>query len=63
MTRIVQRNDWRKQETANMARECLRTLVVGRGKLSEAAYDEFKACYHAAIVRVEGPNEAMASRR
>jgi phospholipid-translocating ATPase len=61
MARIVQRNDWLEEETANMAREGLRTLVVGRRKLSEATYRDFKARHHAASVRLEGRNEAMAS--
>ena len=30
MARIVQRDDWLEEETANMAREGLRTLVVAR---------------------------------
>lgn len=59
MARIVQRNDWLEEETANMAREGLRTLVVGRRKLSVAAYEDFKARYHAASVRLEGRNEAV----
>jgi phospholipid-translocating ATPase len=61
MARIVQRNDWLEEETANMAREGLRTLVVARRKLSEAVYEDFKARYHAASVRLEGRNEAMAA--
>ena len=61
MAKIVQRNDWLEEETANMAREGLRTLVVARRKLSEAAYEDFKARYHAASVRLEGRNEAMAT--
>ena len=61
MARIVQRNDWLEEETANMAREGLRTLVVARRRLSEAAYEDFKTRYHAASVRLEGRNEAMAA--
>lgn len=61
MAKIVQRNDWLEEETANMAREGLRTLVVARRKLSEAAYEDFKARHHAASVRVEGRTEAMAA--
>ncbi|EEY14008.1 phospholipid-transporting ATPase [Verticillium alfalfae VaMs.102] len=34
MTSIVAENDWLDEETANMAREGLRTLVVGRRRLS-----------------------------
>jgi phospholipid-translocating ATPase len=61
MAKIVQRNDWLEEETANMAREGLRTLVVARRKLPEAAYEDFKARHHAASVRLEGRNEAMAA--
>jgi phospholipid-translocating ATPase len=41
MAKIVQRNDWLEEETGNMAREGLRTLVIGRKKLSAEAYDNF----------------------
>ncbi|EDU46363.1 MgtA Cation transport ATPase [Pyrenophora tritici-repentis] len=41
MTSIVAANDWLDEETANMAREGLRTLVVGRKKLSAQIYQEF----------------------
>jgi phospholipid-translocating ATPase len=61
MARIVQRNDWLEEETANMAREGLRTLVVARRKLSEAVYADFKERYHAASVHLEGRNEVMAA--
>jgi len=60
MTKIVQRNDWLEEECANMAREGLRTLVVGRKKMSEEAYTTFKEQYHQASVRVDGRNDAMA---
>ena len=61
MARIVQRNDWLEEETANMAREGLRTLVVARRRLSEATYEDFKTRHHAASVRLEGRNEAMVA--
>ncbi|KAJ4480845.1 protein transporter [Lentinula aciculospora] len=48
MARIVQRNDWLEEETGNMAREGLRTLVVARKRLSAAAYKEFEEKYHVA---------------
>ncbi|TCD66254.1 putative aminophospholipid-translocase [Steccherinum ochraceum] len=60
MAKIVQRNDWLEEETANMAREGLRTLVMARRKLSEQAYAEFKEAYRQASVQLEGRNEAMA---
>jgi len=60
MVKIVQRNDWLEEETANMAREGLRTLVMARKKMSQGAYDEFAAQYHEASIQTEGRNEAMA---
>lgn len=60
MARIVQRNDWLEEETGNMAREGLRTLVVGRKKLSSNLYQEFAAAYHNASIQVEARNEAMS---
>jgi phospholipid-translocating ATPase len=61
MVKIVQRNDWLEEETANMAREGLRTLVMARKRLSAQLYSEFKARYHQASVSLEGRNEAMAA--
>ncbi|KAK7684500.1 hypothetical protein QCA50_012447 [Cerrena zonata] len=58
MAKIVQRNDWLEEETANMAREGLRTLVMARRKLSASSYEEFKEQYHQASIRLEGRNEA-----
>lgn len=59
MAKIVQRNDWLEEETANMAREGLRTLVMARRKLSASSYEEFKERHHQASIRLEGRNEAM----
>lgn len=60
MAKIVHRNDWLEEECANMAREGLRTLVVGRKRLSEEAYMTFKDNHHDASIQLEGRNEAMA---
>ncbi|KAF5335007.1 hypothetical protein D9611_010004 [Ephemerocybe angulata] len=59
MMKIVQRNDWLEEETANMAREGLRTLVVARKRLSAQLYNEFASRYHAASIKLEGRNAAM----
>lgn len=48
MTKIVEKNDWLDEECGNMAREGLRTLVIGRKKLSEYDYSLFKDNYEAA---------------
>ncbi|CDO93100.1 unnamed protein product [Kluyveromyces dobzhanskii CBS 2104] len=45
MTSIVVRNDWLEEETSNMAREGLRTLVIGRKKLSTNLYEQFEKEY------------------
>jgi phospholipid-translocating ATPase len=45
MAKIVQKNDWLEEETGNMAREGLRTLVLGRKKLSQDAYEDFDRRY------------------
>lgn len=44
-----------------MAREGLRTLVVGRRRLTEQAYSIFKERHHQASIRLEGRNEAMTA--
>ena len=41
MTSIVQYNDWLEEETGNMAREGLRTLVVAKKSLSHDQYQDF----------------------
>ncbi|KAL7753214.1 putative aminophospholipid-translocase [Sorochytrium milnesiophthora] len=60
MARIVQYNDWLDEECGNMAREGLRTLVIGRKRLSEEAYQEFESRYRAAKVSVHDRNAAVA---
>lgn len=61
MARIVQRNDWLEEETGNMAREGLRTLVVARKRLLPQHYAAFRQRHHEASIRLEGRNEAMAT--
>lgn len=48
MASIVNANDWLDEETGNMAREGLRTLVIARKKLSPNALDEFVKHYNEA---------------
>lgn len=60
MSQIVQKNDWLDEECANMAREGLRTLVVGRKRLSEEAYKTFESRYKdAQVLGTEDRNEAI----
>ena len=60
MTSIVAANDWLDEETANMAREGLRTLVVGRKKLSEQQYQDFSARYKQASMSLRDRDSSMA---
>lgn len=59
MSSIVAANDWLDEETANMAREGLRTLVVGRKKLSAAQYHEFSNGYQEASLAINGRDAGM----
>ena len=60
MTSIVAANDWLDEETANMAREGLRTLVVGRKRLSVQQYQEFSSSYKDASVAINGRDAGIA---
>ncbi|CAN8095462.1 unnamed protein product [Discula destructiva] len=59
MGSIVASNDWLDEETANMAREGLRTLVVGRKRMSPAEYQEFKSKYSEASLAISGRDPGM----
>lgn len=59
MGSIVAANDWLDEETANMAREGLRTLVVGRKRLSAGQYREFSSKYQEASVAINGREANM----
>lgn len=59
MGSIVAANDWLDEETANMAREGLRTLVVGRKRLSLDQYGEFSRTYQDAALAINGREAAM----
>ncbi|KAB8416363.1 hypothetical protein FH972_024882 [Carpinus fangiana] len=60
MSSIVASNDWLDEETGNMAREGLRTLVVGRKRLSPESLEAFTSEYRAASVSLHGRDAAMA---
>jgi phospholipid-translocating ATPase len=60
MTSIVAANDWLDEETANMAREGLRTLVVGRKRMSMQQYQEFLANYKEASLSLNNRDTGMA---
>ncbi|KAK5993661.1 Phospholipid-transporting ATPase NEO1 [Cladobotryum mycophilum] len=59
MSSIVAANDWLDEETANMAREGLRTLVVGRKKLSYQQYQEFSSQYQEASLSITNRDAGM----
>ena len=59
MAPLVQRNDWLEEETGNMAREGLRTLVLGRKKLTLSEYEHFDKKYQEAKVRVMDRAESL----
>lgn len=61
MTTIVAANDWLDEETANMAREGLRTLVVGRRKLSTQQYADFTSGYKEASMSFQSRDANMAN--
>ncbi|KAL8694532.1 MAG: hypothetical protein Q9218_000863 [Villophora microphyllina] len=60
MTSVVAANDWLDEETANMAREGFRTLVVGRRKLSARQYQDFSADYKEASLSLQSRDARMA---
>ena len=60
MTTIVAANDWLDEETANMAREGLRTLVVGRKKMSTQQYQDFASAYKLASLSLLNRDDSMA---
>ncbi|KAK8200682.1 putative aminophospholipid-translocase [Zalaria obscura] len=60
MTSIVAANDWLDEETGNMAREGLRTLVIGRKALSSQQYSAFYSAYSEASLSLGNRDSAMA---
>lgn len=59
MMKIVIPSDWLEEECANMAREGLRTLVIGRKVLSQEFYQEFRYQFDAAKVSIVDRSECM----
>lgn len=60
MSAIVATNDWLDEETANMAREGLRTLVIGRRPLSHSQYHAFVTAYTEAGLSLDQRDEQKA---
>lgn len=59
MAPIVQHSHWLEEETDNMAREGLRTLVVGRKKLNALLYEDFAREYNQASLAMQGRDAQM----
>lgn len=62
MSKIVQNNDWLEEETGNMAREGLRTLVIARKKLSIKAYKQFDKEYNEACLAMLNREEEINTK-
>lgn len=60
MTTIVAANDWLDEETGNMAREGLRTLVIGRKPLTNQQYTAFSTAYSEASLNLQNRDSEMA---
>ncbi|KAL8917387.1 MAG: hypothetical protein Q9208_007972 [Pyrenodesmia sp. 3 TL-2023] len=60
MTSIVATNDWLDEETANMAREGFRTLVIGRRRLSPQQYQDFSFQYKEASLSLQARDTRVA---
>lgn len=61
MTTIVQYNDWLNEESGNMAREGLRTLVVAKKSLSIEQYHDFETKYNAARLSISDRIQRVAT--
>jgi phospholipid-translocating ATPase len=61
MQKLVVANDWMEEECANMAREGLRTLVVGRRRLSEELWSEFDEAFKIADTQLSDRDVAKAA--
>ncbi|ODV80892.1 phospholipid-translocating P-type ATPase [Suhomyces tanzawaensis NRRL Y-17324] len=59
MSAIVNTNDWLDEETGNMAREGLRTLVIGKKRLSSHLYENFVQDYKKATLSMHDRDSAM----
>jgi len=61
MQAIVQYNDWLEEETGNMAREGLRTLVVAKKVLSVDQYHDFEVRYNQAKMSTHDRSSKMSA--
>lgn len=63
MKNIVKENDWIEEETDNMAREGLRTLVIAKKIISESEFLKFSEAYNAAKISLVERNEKMLAEQ
>ena len=61
MQKLVAANDWMEEECANMAREGLRTLVIGRRSLTDELWNEFEGAFHVAETHLADRDSAKAA--
>jgi len=61
MQKLVVANDWMEEECANMAREGLRTLVIGRRRLTEDLWTEFEEAFNLADTQLADRDAAKAA--
>ena len=59
MLKIVQANDWLDEETGNMAREGLRTLVIGRKRITPQQFEDFEVKYKEALISMISRDTAI----
>lgn len=59
MLNIVDHSDWLEEETSNMAREGLRTLVIGKKRLTEKLLKDFEDSYNEASLSMYNREELM----
>src|SRR5690606_6001190 len=59
MKKIVKENDWAEEETDNMAREGLRTLLFGKKVLTREEYNKFVKSYSKAKLAMVNRNEKL----
>ncbi|OQO16528.1 hypothetical protein B0A51_18660 [Rachicladosporium sp. CCFEE 5018] len=60
MSPLLASNDYIDEEVGNMAREGLRTLVIGRKPLSLTAYASFTSAFHAASLSLTARDKAIS---
>lgn len=63
MKSIIKENDWVEEETDNMAREGLRTLVIAKKTISRSEFEVFAKAYDKAKTSLVDRNELMLAEQ